>query len=360
MKKTLTIVLALLALVCFGAAIWYPISYNMQQNSNESTLEKLRAMRDSGLESTPAPAEETERPGMTAEPETEATAEPAAQTTDVLETITPSPSMTPEAEPTASPEPESSLEPGETMTAVPVTATPSPTPEVTRAPTPTPTIAPTREPYEGALAYPNMEKTVVDESQILPQYREIYKLNRDLVGWLRIDGIGVDHPVLQNEDDEYYLHHDFNGDDNSNGQFLIFNICDPFTPSYNVVISGHNMKSGKMFGHLAYYKDESFWEKNKTFQFDTLLEEKQYVVVAAFYSANYDEDEEGFRYLADIQYPIDYRTWIDDVRSNALYDTGIDTEFGDEFLTLTTCAYQRKNGRFVVIARRIREGEIIE
>ena len=88
---------------------------------------------------------------------------------------------------------------------------------------------------------------------------------------------------------------------------------------------------------------------------------KQYVVFGAFYSADYDEDEEGFRYNADIRYALEANQWLDEVRENQLYDTEIEVGFGDEFITLTTCNRARhRNGRFVVVCRKIREGEIFE
>ena len=88
---------------------------------------------------------------------------------------------------------------------------------------------------------------------------------------------------------------------------------------------------------------------------------KQYVVFACFYSADYDEDEEGFRYNADIQYNMEAKKWLREIEINQLYDTEIDVQFGDEFITLTTCNRARhRNGRFVVVARKVREGETIE
>ena len=194
--------------------------------------------------------------------------------------------------------------------------------------------------------------------RILPEYREIYKMNSDLVGWLTIPGIDLDSPVVQTEDSEYYLHHDFFGEKNANGQIILDTNCDPYTPSYNLVISGHNMRSGKMFGNLSNYSSKSFWQNHKLLEFDTLMERKLFVVMAAFYSADYDVDEEGFRYNADIEYAMDLKTWLKDIEDNQLYNTEIDAEFGDEFLTLTTCNYsRRKDGRFVIICRKVRDGE---
>ena len=190
--------------------------------------------------------------------------------------------------------------------------------------------------------------------------REIFAQNEDLVGWLSIPGTSIDYPVLQNEVRDYYLDKDFYGDENKNGQLILDTACDPWTPSYNLVISGHNMKSGEMFGNLEEYASKNYWKKHKVLTYDSLIREGEYVVIAAFYSADYDVDEEGFRYNADIQYRLDTEIWLEEVFQNSIYKTGIDAGFGDEFLTLTTCFYHREDGRFVVVARRIREGEVFE
>ena len=98
----------------------------------------------------------------------------------------------------------------------------------------------------------------------------------------------------------------------------------------------------------------------KVVEFDTLMERKKYVIFAVFYSADYDEDETGFRYNADIQYKLEAEQWLEEIKENQIYDTGFHARFGDEFITLTTCdRSRRRNGRFVAVARRIREGERI-
>lgn len=240
--------------------------------------------------------------------------------------------------------------------------TPTPVPTFTPKPTPSPTPSPTpnRKLRDDADTYRDKEKVKLDEDKILPELKEIYALNHDLVGWLYIDGTNIDYPVVQHWNREYYLRRDFYGKDNANGQIILDTGCDPYTPSYNLVISGHHMNSGAMFGKLQQYKDAEFWRAHKVVEFDTLMERKRYVVFAAFYSADYDENEEGFRYSVNIQYKRDADEWLKEIHAYQIYYTGIEAEFGDEFITLTTCDHSRRDdGRFVVVARRIREGETI-
>ncbi len=219
-----------------------------------------------------------------------------------------------------------------------------------------------RSQRKGALSYNQKKKIKLDKKKILPELKDIYDLNKDLVAWIVIEDTQVDYPVVQrSSDNEFYLHHDFFGNDNENGQIIMDAKCDPFTPSYNIVVSGHHMRNGSMFGGLDAFKQEDYWKAHKIVTFDTLMRRGTYVIMAAFYSADYDEYEEGFRYNADLRYKIDVDMWLDEVEENALYDTGITATFGDEFVTLTTCDHTRRDdGRFVLICRRVREGEVFE
>jgi len=266
--------------------------------------------------------------------------------------------------PVPTPTPEPTLEPNywDLSRYYATTPTPSPTPKAEEGgPTVAPTPTPDRSIRNGPLPYALKEKVVLDKSAILPELKDIYALNDELVGWVNIPDTVIDYPVVQAEDGEYYLTHDFYGEENINGQIILDALCDPYTPSYNLILSGHHMKNGTMFGGLPQYRNQSYWETHKLLEFDTLMERKLYVVFACFYSADYDEDETGFRYNAIIDYKMDADRWLEEIEENQLYDTGIEREFGDEFITLTTCDRARhRNGRFVVVGRKIREGETFE
>lgn len=411
MKRSVQILLVIIAIVCFGVALSYPIGYLLDAVENKEDMMRITEIRDAGREiaenDEPTPGildEEDEILGQEKENGTEAihseqgeasemedearpehtnteympvTDSSAATTIAVL--ATESPAATPSGEnvsqqsadmPTATQPKENSTCAADTDAPAPQRATAVPAGDeaggcaveagksVTATPAPSPSPTPDRRERVGALPYPEKEKKALDESQILPEYRELYEMNNDMVGWLTIPGTTVDYPVVQSADSEYYLTHDFFGKKNANGQIILDERCDPYTPSYNLVISGHNMKNSSMFGVLRNYRTRSYWEKRSIVYFDTLTEHREYVIFAAFFSADYDVDEEGFRYNADIQYQVDAERWLKEIEENQVYDTGIDAEFGDEFLTLTTCNHTyRRGGRFVLVCRRIREGE---
>lgn len=196
---------------------------------------------------------------------------------------------------------------------------------------------------------------------MLEQYRELYEKNNDLAGWLTIDGTVIDYPVMQCEDNEYYLHHDFYGEESKYGCLYVKDVAD-FAEGTNFIIYGHNMKDGSMFGDLDYYKKKSFYEEHSLISFDTLYEERTYEIVSVFLSQVYREEEDVFKYYqfyqADSEEEFD--AFYKNIKQLALYDTGAEAEYGDTFLTLSTCAYHVQDGRLVVVAKRLEENKPVQ
>lgn len=189
---------------------------------------------------------------------------------------------------------------------------------------------------------------------ILPKFEELYTKNNDLAGWLNIEGTGIDYPVVQGEDDEYYLYHDFYGEEDKYGCLFVKACANVFTPGTNIIIYGHSMKDGSMFGSLDEYESYGFYQEHPLLHFDTLYEERTYEVMSVFPSRIYGEDEEAFKYYQFYQADTEeeFEDFYENVKRLSLYDTGVRAQFGDTFITLSTCAYHVEDGRFVVVAKR--------
>ena len=97
-----------------------------------------------------------------------------------------------------------------------------------------------------------------DAPDILEEYITLYNNNKSLVGWVRIDDTLIDYPVMQSKSNEYYLDHNFDQKKDNNGSIFIDSECSIWPRSQNIIMYGHNMKSGKMFGDLKKYKNEQF------------------------------------------------------------------------------------------------------
>lgn len=190
---------------------------------------------------------------------------------------------------------------------------------------------------------------------MLAGYANLYEENKDLAGWLSIEGMKIDYPVMQCEDDEYYLHHDFYGKESKYGCLYVRGQAD-LDAGTNFIIYGHNMKDGSMFGELDLYLKESFYKEHPAISFDTLYEERTYDIISVFQSQVYNMDDDVFKYyqfyVADTQE--EFEDFYGNIKELSLYDTGVEAKYGDTFLTLSTCAYHVSDGRLVVVAKRIK------
>lgn len=198
----------------------------------------------------------------------------------------------------------------------------------------------------------------VDGVSVQKKFEELYRLNHDFIGWISIDGMVIDYPVMQTPDDEeFYLYKDFDKKYSRAGTPFIDTESDVKLPSDNLMIYGHYMQSGKMFHDLEDYEDEAFYEKHKYISFDTIYGNGTYEVIAAFRSQIYAPDYTGFKYYQffNAEDREAYDSYVANCKALTPYDIPVTAVYGDKLITLSTCAYHTENGRYVVVAKKISE-----
>ena len=195
----------------------------------------------------------------------------------------------------------------------------------------------------------------VETPDILPEYTLVHQKNQRLIGWVKIDDTIVDYPVMQTVNNEYYLDHNFNQEEDRNGCIFMDYQCDVIRGCDNIILYGHHMKSGKMFGTLNKYSKESYYEEHPVVQFDTIYEKGTYQVMYVFRSKVYSEEDVTFKYYQFINAASEkeFNSAMNEMAALSLYDTGVTASYGDQLLTLSTCDYQENKGRFVVVAKKI-------
>lgn len=110
--------------------------------------------------------------------------------------------------------------------------------------------------FHGVTIHYTEEEEV--ELEVLEEYQTLYNKNKKLIGWLKIDDTIIDYPVMQTVNNEYYLDHNFNQEYDKNGSLFLDKDCDVVRRNTNLIIYGHHMKSGKMFGSLNSYSNEEY------------------------------------------------------------------------------------------------------
>ncbi|MBE5776542.1 MAG: class B sortase [Clostridiales bacterium] len=222
------------------------------------------------------------------------------------------------------------------------TAAPAPAADIP-APTTNPDLLPAR-------GYPGNPYTIVTS-----RFREIQKLNDDIIGWLSADDL-IDQAVVQ-RDNAYYLDRDYLGNQNSNGAIFLDEHCDLSTRPYTYLLYGHNMKTGTMFGSLRNYENVTYLTSYPFITFDTAYETGRYAVFAA---GTVSTDKSSWQYLdlTRLCSPLaSLRSQaIRRLKELSVFDCPLDVRPDDQLLLLITCV-EDDSDRRVVAARRIRNNE---
>lgn len=197
-----------------------------------------------------------------------------------------------------------------------------------------------------STAAPNIDDT------ILLEYQALYEINRDMVGWIEIEGTAINYPVVQTPNEaNFYLRRNFYKEDATCGTIYAREACNVSLPSDNVTLYGHNMRNGTMFADLHKFKDKSFWKDHRYVFFDTLHEYRTYEIFAIFKTTA--DLTKGFSYHVYDTFATEkaFNEYVTTCQNLSLYDTGIEPVYGEKLLTLSTCDKSISDGRLVVVCR---------
>ncbi len=197
-------------------------------------------------------------------------------------------------------------------------------------------------------------------------WKNLKEINDEIVGWIQIDNTVIDYPVLWHKSDDrtsqYYLKHNYRGNFDTYGSIFVDYRCEKGTDSKNVVLHGHHMNDGSMFGNLMKYGSTSgnldFYKESPTIEFDTPEGNADYKIISVFKTNTLSSQGEFFNYMVgDFQNEKDFMNYVYNVRIRSLINCPVDVNEDDQLLTLSTCSYEFTEFRTVVVARKVRDGE---
>lgn len=193
---------------------------------------------------------------------------------------------------------------------------------------------------------------------IFSRFKRLREKSKDIIGWLCVDEL-VEQAVVQ-RNNTFYLNRDAYGNINENGALFLDEECDLTVRPYTLIIYGHNMKSGEMFGNLRRYEKISYYKSHPFLTFDSMYEDGKYVVFAV---SRINAIQKGNRYVNirklsafSIQ---DRMKGIDQLMMYSTIKTPLDIQPEDQLLLLVTCG-SNENERLVVAARRVRDQEDVK
>lgn len=191
-----------------------------------------------------------------------------------------------------------------------------------------------------AVTKPSIEPDE-EEQTISIDFEQLMAKYPDVVGWLYCEGTPINYPVMQSDDNDYYLRRLPDGTYNTAGSLFADYRCGEMGETNNYIIYGHNMKNGTMFSSLTKYKSQSYYDEHPVLYLFTPEAEYRIELIAGFVSKPTGEVYNTKQSYEQILEYSSLSTFASDV---ALSDT-------DMFITLSTCSYEYENARYVVIGK---------
>ena len=205
-------------------------------------------------------------------------------------------------------------------------------------------------------AYTNIsERTAkVDPKQFtgVVDWKALKKVNPDVQGWLYQKGTVINYPVVQGTDNDTYLHTRFDKQWSGGGTLFVDYRMEKGFKGFNSIIYGHHMKDGSMFRSIrGYTKEEGYYDKHKTLELATPHGNYHLVVFSAFITKATDENTYKMTYdEAEKQAYID-RAW--EQSELPITRDSVDVTKDDRLVTLSTCAYDYEEARYIVMCKMV-------
>lgn len=199
-------------------------------------------------------------------------------------------------------------------------------------------------------------ETVPEDSTIAtPELEKLREINSDIKGWIKIDNTPIDYPVLYSND---YLYKDYKKNNSKYGSIFLDTVCVLEENPKNILLHGHHMRNGSMFAKICNYLDLNFYKENPTFIFNSINKNARWKVFAAFFTNTDPAHGEIFNYLQPhFSSTSEFLNFVYKMRIRSNITTPVDIKDDDEIITLSTCSYEMKDFRTVVVARKVRPGE---
>lgn len=195
----------------------------------------------------------------------------------------------------------------------------------------------------------NSEVDFLDEENsktklpIVVDFAKLKEQNNDIIAWLYCEETPINYPVVQAKDNDYYLRRLLDGTYNQAGTIFVDYKNNSNFEDYNTIIYGHNMKNDTMFGTLANYQKQEYFDKHKEIY---LFTENTNFKIQLF--AGYTTSSESDIY----KFPKTLTTnekLIKTAIAKSTFKSDIEPSKEDRIITLSTCSYDFENARYVVL-----------
>lgn len=184
-----------------------------------------------------------------------------------------------------------------------------------------------------------------ENGEMLSSFSDLLSINQDIVGWIKIDDTLIDYPVLQAEDNQFYLNRNYKKEETRAGSIFLDYRTDIMSQPKHTILYGHRMKDASMFSGLTKYMEHEFFDNPPDMYFDTLYEQYDIEIFSAYQTST------DFYYIeTEFENDDTYGQFLNEIRSKSMFDSEVEVHADDQIITLSTCDYtlHPTEGRFVV------------
>lgn len=174
---------------------------------------------------------------------------------------------------------------------------------------------------------------------------DLIKINEDYKMWIEVPNTNINYPVVQGQDNDFYLSHDFNKKESSSGAIFI-DYKNNIDKDKNIIIYGHNMKNKSMFQNLMKFKDEEFWKENNKIILTIDGKTYEYEIFSSYISNAKDIDLK-----TNFENDDEYLKYIDDIKKRSIFHRDMNIKSNDRIITLSTCSYEKDDARMIIHGR---------
>ena len=171
----------------------------------------------------------------------------------------------------------------------------------------------------------------------------LYEKYKDYRGWIKIENTNIDYPILQAEDNSYYLDKDINNEYLASGSIFMNYLNNGFN-DMNTVLFGHHMRNGTMFAQLKKYKEKEFFYENK--DIDVELNNNEHLKYKVF--SVYITNGKNNYIKTKFDNKNEYKEFLETIKNRSMYESDIELDEDDKIITLSTCSYEFNDARMVV------------
>ena len=170
--------------------------------------------------------------------------------------------------------------------------------------------------------------------------------NKDIAGWIYCPDTPISYPVVRGSDNDYYLYHSFDGDLNQSGTIFMDMVCEVDLSQDNTLLYGHHMNNRGMFASLEDYRQEGYYDAHPLFYY--LTPDETYVLpIFSMFLTGGDSDVYAFNFATDDE----YAKFLESMTARSNFNTGVVVSPDDHIMTLSTCAYDYEDARYVVLCK---------